>query len=454
MKTVTFAWKLRAWGLLCSMALLAPSLGLAVDTPPGTEAPAGAEAAVSAGESPAEPVPEDKPLTQKLGLDASLRAAYWDSDRQYTTDKRASMGALWLRLQPPVEGAWSMKLEGWVSDQPALKHQQAGEWREAYGAYLGEDLDVRVGRQVVAWGRADRLNPTDNISPRDYRLLVPEDDDARLGLVMAHVGIPMWGGSLHLYWLPEFRPNRFAFPALPPGITLKEESLTRDDRQAAWRFDKTGGDVDWSVSYFEGRDRTPDIALESLSKTGVVLKSYYRTIRVAGADMATNLGPVGIRAEVAHTTTQDVEGTDPFIKNNFWYGVLGADESFAQYLNINVQYIYRYTEKWQDPSDIPNPLVQQLALFNARYSQQLHRVENGLMFRLAYQWLNETLTTEVASLRMFQTQEGLLQPKVTYKMTDTLRFTLGAIRYAGADDSLFGGQKPNNVTYLEARWGY
>ena len=42
-------------------------------------------------------------------------------------------------------------------------------------------LDVRAGRQIIAWGRADGLNPTDNLTGEDLTLLAPDDDDRRLG---------------------------------------------------------------------------------------------------------------------------------------------------------------------------------------------------------------------------------------------------------------------------------
>ena len=44
------------------------------------------------------------------------------------------------------------------------------EFREAYidiYGFLTEDLDVRIGRQRIVWGTADKLNPTDNLNPDD-----------------------------------------------------------------------------------------------------------------------------------------------------------------------------------------------------------------------------------------------------------------------------------------------
>jgi len=44
------------------------------------------------------------------------------------------------------------------------------EVREAYVqlfGFLTKNLDVKIGRQRIAWGTADKLNPTDNLNPYD-----------------------------------------------------------------------------------------------------------------------------------------------------------------------------------------------------------------------------------------------------------------------------------------------
>jgi len=59
------------------------------------------------------------------------------------------------------------------------------DMREAYvNTYLGP-VDLRLGKQIVVWGRADALNPTNNITPVDFRLRSPLEDDIRLGNVGA-----------------------------------------------------------------------------------------------------------------------------------------------------------------------------------------------------------------------------------------------------------------------------
>lgn len=420
-------------------------------------------AALLAASSPAWGTGETdtSPWRERLALDASLRASYWSSDRQLSNDPPAGAGSLWLRMQPALSGTLSLKLEGWVTRQPAVDEDKdsqpadPGELREAYLAYLGEALEVRVGRQIAVWGRADRLNPTDNLTSRDARLLFPEDDDQRRGSGMLQVAYPVLGATVRAYWIPEFRPNRFPTPPLAKGVRFGDDEPVNDPSQGALRIDHSGGAVDWSLSYFDGHDRNPDVVMDRVTPTGtVVLQRRYGRVRVVGADAATTLGRFGLRAEAAVTTTEDEDGTDPEVKNGFLYAVAGADRTFFEYLNVNLQYIYRQTDQWRDPRTLPNPQVRALAVQNAIFSQQLHRVENGASLRISYQFLNETLTTEIAAVQFFQEGDGVVAPKITYKATDTLRLTLGGQYFSGPDESLFGAQKDNSTTYFEVRWGY
>jgi len=421
-------------------------------------------AGLIAGASPvwaADDAAGGRSLRELLALDASVRASSWSSDRQLTDDPSSGAGTLWLRMAPALTSSLSLRLEGWVTSQPATDKAKddhpadPGELREAYIAYLGDVLEVRAGRQIAVWGRADRLNPTDNLTSRDFRLLFPEDDDQRRGSDMLQVAVPVLGTVMRAYWLPEFRPNVFATPPLARGIVLRDDERPHDSNQGAFKIDRSGGDVDWSLSYFEGRDRNPDVVLDHFTQTGgVVLQRRYNRVKVVGADAATTLGKFGLRAEIAHTATEDTDGTDPEVKNGFLYAVAGGDRTFFEFLNINAQYIYRQTDRWQDPRKIANPAGQALAVQNAVISQQLHRVENGASLRISYQFLNETLTTEIAAVQFFQDGDAVVAPKITYKATDTLRITAGGQYFSGPAESFFGGQKDNATTYLEVRWGY
>ena len=53
--------------------------------------------------------------------------------------------------------------------------------REAWVAAYPGPVDIRLGKQIVAWGRADGINPTNNVTPMNNLAYSPELDDTRMG---------------------------------------------------------------------------------------------------------------------------------------------------------------------------------------------------------------------------------------------------------------------------------
>lgn len=400
----------------------------------------------------AEPAPS---LVDRLGADVSVRGAYWSSDRDLNDATDFSAGSLWLRAAPKLGGNWAAKVEGWVQGQSSdsgSRYRQ--ELREAYAAYSGDAYDVRVGRQIVVWGRADAINPTDNLSSRDFTMLFPEVDDLRRGNGMVRLGRAFEGYTLSAFWLPEFRPNVFPTGALPPGVRFDANDNPEQLDQSAIKLDRSGGLVDWSVSYFDGLNRNPDIAIQSIDSTGVTLQRRYHRIRVLGADFAFNLGRYGFRGEAAYTDTANSSGKDPQISKPFFFAVLGADRTFFEYLSVNVQYIFRQTGSYQDPHSIPNPLLRTVAIQNSTATGQLTPTQNGMSTRVGYKWFHETLEAEVTAVGYFEKGDNFVRAKALYHFTDTLRITAASETYSGPDESLFGLQKKNSANYVELAYGF
>ena len=414
------------------------------------------DSGMPAADAPPATAPAEAPTAgNRLGLGLSLRGGYWSSDRDLNDNTDFSAGSIWLRAAPKLPGSWTAKLEGWVQGQSSdagSRHRQ--ELREAYAAYLGEDFDVRFGRQIAVWGRADSINPTDNLSSRDFTLLFPEVDDLRRGNGMVRVSRAFEGYTLSAYWLPEFRPNVYPTGALPPGIRFGDDEQPEQADQSAFKLDRTGGTVDWSVSYFDGLDRNPDLAVQRIAPAAVTLQRRYHRIRVVGGDFAFNLGRFGFRGEAAYTDTADSNGTDPQVKNPFFFAVLGADRSFFEYLNINVQYLFRQTGSYQDPHSIANPALRPVAIQNAAAAGQLTPTQNGMSTRIGYKWFHETLEADLTAVGYFEKGDTLLRAKLLYRWTDTLRVSVGEETYDGPSESLFGLQKKNSATFAEMAYGF
>jgi hypothetical protein len=268
---------------------------------------------------------------------ATLRTSAWTSSR--TVDDRSPLlgTVAWAELAPRVGSRLELKLSGWVG-AGSLVHPDdvTASVRELYaGARLGP-VDFRVGKQIIAWGRTDALNPTDNLTPRDFTLLVAEDDDQKIGVPAAQVSLHLGRTALTGIWLADFRGHTRPRGSAPPGLRLASPDPEGTARQGALRLEQSGGKVDWSVSWFSGLDLNPDLALREVDGAGTLVFEHHR-LHAIGADAATVLGRYGVRAEAAWIDTEDRDGRNPEIKNSTLYAIVGADRTFGGYLNVNVQ---------------------------------------------------------------------------------------------------------------------
>lgn len=109
---------------------------------------------------------------QRLELGGALRL----DDRLSTYNGQLSWQEYRLSLTPSytIDGRVKFYSDVWVrrliSSSPFETKPGAFQLREAYVELYGfllKNLDITVGRQRIAWGTADRLNPTDNVNPVD-----------------------------------------------------------------------------------------------------------------------------------------------------------------------------------------------------------------------------------------------------------------------------------------------
>ena len=396
---------------------------------------------------------DTRPFLDRWGLSGSARAAYWSSSRLLDDEKNLGAAALWLKWNYKLPQGVGLYAQGWVcSDNVFNGTDRHTLLREGYADYALGSWDFRLGRQIVAWGRADRINPTDNLTPRNFKILVPEDDDNRFSALTAKARYSFGGYSVTGIWLPEFRANVLPFPRLA-GVRY-EEDVPGSHRAFATKFERSGKNLDWSVSYYDGFDLNPDISVKSVGPTGATLLLSHHRYRVLGADAATALGRYGLRGEFAYARTADTQGNDPFVKNPFFWGVIGVERTFLSYLNVNLQYFARYVTKFEDPANVVNPAFKDVALTQAIVNNQRDRTQQGVTFRISNKWLNETLEGEIAGIWDFTRHGYLLRPKVIYAINDKWKAVAGFDYYGGPDDSFFGRLEDNRATYAELIYGF
>lgn len=120
------------------------------------------------------------PLGERLYLFSSVEARFYDRPRTATSGDLED-----------VQEAFPLDVMLWEG------------YADVYG-FLFLNLDLRLGKQRIAWGRADQLNPTDNLNPDDFS-----------DLIRFYEKLPTWAAK-GTYYAGQFQITGVWVPTLTP----------------------------------------------------------------------------------------------------------------------------------------------------------------------------------------------------------------------------------------------
>ncbi len=352
--------------------------------------------------------------------------------------------------------------------------------------FLFSNIDVRIGRQRIAWGTADRLNPTDNLNPYDlqdpfnFGERIPSDailllwylphDFSISGVFLPHFSSPL---------LPETSLPIFTFfdasslAELPEGLTVVKTEDTiippekRDFKNSSFAAKVSGNLFKWdfSFSFYKGYDYFPlsdtvkIYPVDSLNPQNLNMDIYlsFPSYKCIGFDFAGELFSIGLWGEAGLfmpdefvmkiiTTvptgnplmpfyTEERDSTilsDPYLKFT-----TGLDYTFKWGTYVNVQWNHGFFfERGEDLHDYLVGRIEQ-KLFEERFIAAL----NGIF--------------EIAELDDFENNYGYsLIPELTYKPTDNVELTGGVSFIDGEGDAIFSRWKNIDQFYLKLKGSF
>ncbi len=340
-----------------------------------------------------------------------------------------------------------------------LQDEVTMELREGYATLLFGDLEIRTGKQIIVWGRADEINPTDWLSARNMTLLLPEPFDQRTGVfaVKADYYLPS-DFRLTAVWQPVATVSVIPLPELT-GLSFVRHppEVSFSNGEYAVKLDRSSGGFDWSVSYFTGFNRLPEVSL--LTPPGLLFPgspafiglSNHR-IHGAGADFVMIHGSWGFRGEAAYVHTENKNGSRRDVQTPFVSYVAGIERDFGDSTNVIVQYVGKYVfNRYSTMQGLPDD---QIAQYNALFTGQLDTVQNGLSVRFNKKWWSDTLDLDLMGAVNFERTNWLIRPKVAYDLTDEWKVSVGGEIYGGKTVSQLGFLEDNTTAFAEIKWSF
>jgi hypothetical protein len=381
---------------------------------------------------------------------------------------KAAYGELALKLQVKKE------LYGDAYAEARLRYGQQGDvrdlfidLREAYvNVYVGP-VDIRLGNQIIVWGRADAFNPTNNLTPIDLRIRSPLEDDRRVANVGARAFLNLTPVRIEGVWMPLYAPVELPPIALPEFVVLADPRFPAPELEnglGAVRVHLELPAFEASASYLYGHAPLPGLTLNDFT-VGVdppevrISRTAYDH-HVVGLDFSSTIGElVATRAEAAYRHPVDYENRIQAPRPDLHY-VFGLDRAFGS-VNVIAQYMGRYVFDWR-PETGPEDPIEPTALsgfmpplpafleqsiidsINADLTErnqtlfsQKARVQHLSSVRIEWLTLHDTLSLSALGMVNFTTKEWVFYPRAGYKISDVLSAYVGAEIYSGPDGTLF-----------------
>ncbi len=408
---------------------------------------------------------------QRLMLQDEHEWAWNESRLDLSLEKRSSqmrvLGNVWLRhLGPSVAD----------SSQDLYSKDQIRPWnldiRELYlevHGFLSDKLDLKVGRQRIAWGTADRFNPTDNLNPPDLEDLLDfgranGSDALQLQWYFSHQS------NLQLVYIPRFQPanmplgpfsDLFALdfvlhtltgdiliPIEDKRVSLPRNNLAEGSTLAA-RFSSFVFNTDLSVSYVYGRDFLPlphSIHIQMDPNSGEFHSSaelVFPRQHVIGADMAGSIGRVGVWAEAGLFIPEKEMRTEVVMEDLDWHQevvalekesfvkfVVGSDYTFGRGTYVNIQYLRGFFHEG-GRDGLNDYLILQTEKEVLRYNLRIQPLAGGV-----------TITDWDDAKNNYA---WFYKPEISYQGVENLDISLGAFFSRGKGDHLLAGLNDNNM---------
>lgn len=356
------------------------------------------------------------------------------------------------------------------------------EIREAYvhlKGFLSKNLDVTLGRQLIAWGTADIINPTDNLNPYDFEDILDFGRHRGSDAINVQYYFNSYF-SLQGVFIPFFQPTNL--PAgifagalsssmeIPQGMVLQSYSDTLimpelnlgESANAGLRLKGFTGGVDFSLSYVWGRDGLPYntgntiMPVDLQGGVNVDAQLSYKRNHIFGADLATSIAGIGFWAEAAMFLPEEdiimsndltalfpdppapvivdsiILEAKPFVKF-----ALGGDYFFGDGSYLNLQYIHGFIhERGKDALNDYFFLRYDKTFFNSK----LKISPLGGAF-IVTDWKNIKNNYALAYM-----------PEIIYNATVNTEISLAAVFFNGKGESLFANMKDNDMFMFKVKY--
>ncbi|MCD6432501.1 MAG: DUF1302 domain-containing protein [Sulfurimonas sp.] len=373
--------------------------------------------------------------------------------------------SLYLQLDSKLSDSWKVRISGDMFYDAIYDIYSTNDYRDdildAYKTQIRLDdtyiqgrltnnIDLKIGRQIVVWGKSDSIRVTDVINPLDNRTPGMTDiEDLRLSVGMAKLDyyLGMWNLSamvigesrIMLEAAPrgEFFPVEAVFPVAPdPFIELKNPATSVENMQYA--FAANGVFSGWDLSFYAA-----DVFDQKWHINPSSHKREISKIQMMGSAINIATGSWLLKSEIAYLDGVKYNSTtDSKNRLDVLAGVdyMGIKDTVLS-LELANRHIFDYESQMSET--VPSP-------------DFTDEDEMQTAIRLTRSFENDSINA-TALLSMFGSSwqnGGFARIWVEYDVMDAVSANFGVVDYIDGDKPLMKANKDNDRIFADITYSF
>ena len=378
--------------------------------------------------------------------------------------------AFYLQFDTKLSDDWKMRISGdafydaiySLRDQPYNSdvldtYETQLRFDDVYlQGRVTQDIDLKVGRQVVVWGKSDSIRITDVINPLDNRNPGMTDiEDLRLPTTMVKLDyyIGKWNFSGMI--IPESRilqeaaPRGEYFPVddiflaavnIKPFFELKQPSVSWDNTQYA--FAANGVFSGWDLSFYGANVYDSKWHIEGTTQANT--KRVVSKIKMLGSAVNIAMGSWLVKSEIAfvdgvrYNSTQDDKSRLDFLVGVDYMGITDTVLS----VELAAKHIYDYED--------------QMGSLTAPKPDFVEKTEYQTALRATRSFMNDSLNA-TALVSMFGASwqyGGFARVWVEYEVMNAVNANFGVVDYISGDRPFAEAIEDNDRVFADITYSF
>lgn len=328
------------------------------------------------------------------------------------------------------------------------------ELREAYLEYISDNWDLRLGRQIIIWGKADGMQITDIISPPDYTEFLARDfDDIRMPVDALKFRILTSLLNWEFIWIPIFKPailpqgdNPWAIPMeFPEGMNITFEQTVLPEKEFknsefAGKVSMYSSGIDISFCAAYTWDDLPTLHKSIITDTtpvNLIITPEHHRITFVGLDFSKPFKDFVFRGEAA-----------------FFHGKYFEPENIFEQLYNKNSINFLFGIDWYPGNDWMLT-AQFVDNFILNYDQAIKDYEHMMLATLHISKKLFRQTMEISTMGYFglNNKDGFIRTNMDYALTDELHVLLGIDSFFG-NEGMMGQYNDNDEIWIKAKYSF